>query len=435
VGKARWVPLAALGFALLCPPAALAGVADPDPSFGKHGLTTIPFGADASANAVAIAPDGDIVVAGTAESNDGDADVAIARLNPDGSLDDTFSGDGRTTIDVGDNDGTSAVAVRPDGRIVVAGGSVFFGFRVVVIQLLPNGELDEGFGQGGIVTSLDFVASDLVLDASGNVVLAGEGESERPEGGLDAVIARLTPDGRLDPSFGGNGRVTIGVLDVGSGAPSFDSANGVVIEPDGEIVFGGSAFLPGEVRRLYGRIASDGTVLEVVPGAQDGVYTDATLLASGQPLLTGYSQPHNAPYGAAIAALISADGFTDWELQPVWTDDPLAASTWAVSSLRDGRALAAGRIEADSGAVEYDLFLIDPETEAGFVACGEIDFEAADVAASGAKTVIAGEASSDDGQREFAVRRFLAPRLQGPNHAMAQSRTTHCPTRRLTTHG
>jgi uncharacterized delta-60 repeat protein len=404
--------VAALALTCLAAPSAFAGVADPDPSFGEEGVATVPFEAQAWAKSMAIAPDGDIVVVGSVEAAPDTYDLAMARLNPDGSLDEDFGDGGRLTLDLakGGSDGWGAVAIRPDGHIVVAGSAQTPNTQAAVVQLDSDGALDPSFGDAGLVV-FGFgaaelgSANDVALDDAGNVVVAGWGSSERSEGGTDAAIARLTPDGQLDPSFDGNGMATIGVFDVGSGGPSSDRASGLVIEPDGDIVVGGSSFWIPRGASLIVETDSGGTVKQLVTGGE-GVHTDATLLASGEPLIVGYARSHGAPYGSATARLVGSDAIQGWGFEPPWTDDPLAASASAVAPLPDGRAIVAGRIEAYSGSVEHDLFLFDPSSEEGFVAQGAVDFVPSDVAASSDGKVLAADAHGSD---VFAVRRFMPP--------------------------
>ena len=123
-----------------------------DLTFGTGGKVTTDFGGDtsASASALAIQSDGKIVVAGSAGPGGGTGDFALARYHPDGSLDLTFGTAGKVTTDFGDSAGASALALRPDGRIVVAGttGTAFAGNNTSPGPLHPDGSLDLSFGAG-----------------------------------------------------------------------------------------------------------------------------------------------------------------------------------------------------------------------------------------------------------------------------------------------
>jgi uncharacterized delta-60 repeat protein len=194
-----------------------------DTSFGQGGtvLTAIGPGSLSRANAIAIQPDGKLVAAG---DDDGFGDFVVVRYTPDGSLDPSFGSGGVVVTNLGEKAGgcscgeesTSqayAVAVQPDGKIVVAGGSDQGGKGAVrsgnplndfaLVRYEPNGRLDRSFGNGGIVVSyladgwLD--AQAVALQPNGAIVAAGGGAGS-------FVVARYRPDGRLDATFGDHGQ-------------------------------------------------------------------------------------------------------------------------------------------------------------------------------------------------------------------------------------
>ncbi|HVD95041.1 MAG TPA: delta-60 repeat domain-containing protein, partial [Candidatus Limnocylindria bacterium] len=133
---------------------------DLDPTFGTDGkvLTDFDHSTDI-ANAVAIQADGKLVVVGTTyQDNDfSTEDFAVARYNPDGTLDKTFGAGGKVQTDFpGLAAVASSVVIQPDGKIVVAGGAfplfTFLG-NFKVVRYNSNGSLDTSFGDGGIVTT------------------------------------------------------------------------------------------------------------------------------------------------------------------------------------------------------------------------------------------------------------------------------------------
>ena len=92
-----------------------------DTSFDTDGKLNTPFGSTTdTANAVAIQPDGKIIVAGSTYNGTND-DFALARYNVDGSLDASFSFDGKRTSAFGSGKDVRGVALQADGKIVVAG--------------------------------------------------------------------------------------------------------------------------------------------------------------------------------------------------------------------------------------------------------------------------------------------------------------------------
>jgi uncharacterized delta-60 repeat protein len=93
-----------------------------DLGFGDDGTSAIPFPAEGARTAV-LQPDGKIVLAGTTQGVAPDLDFGVARLQPGGALDPTFSADGKTTFGFGEIDTVGAAALQPDGRIVLAGST------------------------------------------------------------------------------------------------------------------------------------------------------------------------------------------------------------------------------------------------------------------------------------------------------------------------
>ena len=106
------------GAALALAPVALAGPADPDPAFAGGGTATADVGVD-TGEAVAVAPDGKVVVAGRALVN-GQSHVAVARFTSAGVLDTTFDGDGKASTPIANLTSVTGVAVQPNGGVVVS---------------------------------------------------------------------------------------------------------------------------------------------------------------------------------------------------------------------------------------------------------------------------------------------------------------------------
>ena len=156
-----------------------------DRVFGNNGIVTTPFDdADARAAALAIQPDGDIVVAG-ARGVDQDPDFALVRYQPDGHLDLTFGIRGRVATDFGGSgqEWADAVAIQADGSIVAAGtaipeiGPCGIGQQFGVARYLPDGAPDRTFGTDGMLTTeIDGGsdnAHDIMVQPDGKLVVAG----------------------------------------------------------------------------------------------------------------------------------------------------------------------------------------------------------------------------------------------------------------------
>jgi uncharacterized delta-60 repeat protein len=182
--------------------------------------------------ALALQPDGKILIAGSTWPQGGDQDLAILRTNPDGGLDTTFAGDGKRTIDYDGFDAAQAIALQPDGRIVIVG----YGYPtedILVDRLLPDGSDDPSFkveGSPGIdLGGTDDDGNAVALQPDGKILVAG---TTYGAGGSDAVILRLQPGGALDTTFDGDGKQT---LDLGGS----DGARALALQPDGRIIVAG----------------------------------------------------------------------------------------------------------------------------------------------------------------------------------------------------
>lgn len=156
-----------------------------DRTFGNDlttyaGATVIPFDLGGTladhATGVKVQPDGKIVVSGTVEVSDTESDMALVRLNTDGTYDTTFSADGKMTIDFGGNDSGNALAIGANGRIVVAGGGGATGgfalARVVATVEEPR-SLAIGGADDGSATTFKPNYATAQLEATGSTVAIG----------------------------------------------------------------------------------------------------------------------------------------------------------------------------------------------------------------------------------------------------------------------
>jgi uncharacterized delta-60 repeat protein len=238
------------------------GSGDLDTSFGGDGKVTTSFGSGSFdfANALVIQSDGKIVVAGWSSNASSRSNFALARYLPNGTLDATFGGDGRVLTDFGSDFGSAyALALQPDGKIVVAGysSSASGGSTFALARYLPDGTLDPSFGGDGIVFtdfgsgSYDGVSS-LAIQADGKIVVAGWFDAS---GDSDFALARYLSNGTLDTSFGSHGAVR---TDFGSG--SYDYAYALALQPDGKIVVAGDSSVSGGTAFALARYLPNGTL-------------------------------------------------------------------------------------------------------------------------------------------------------------------------------
>ena len=201
-------------------------------SFGHHNLVP-------RANAVLVDSKNRAVAIGTA-----DGKFALARYKPSGSLDRSFSGNGKVTTQVSANHKRDerlsrayAGAIDSHGRILAAGVAFgdLFGERIGLARYKPNGHLDRSFGDHGEVRTLigskyggDW-AQAVTIDPDGRIVVAGTGPP-----GNSWMLARYKPNGKLDRSFGAHGTIATPFTD-------YDGALSIAIDSQGRIVAGGFA--------------------------------------------------------------------------------------------------------------------------------------------------------------------------------------------------
>lgn len=152
------IAIALIGLILLPAPSSRVNAAagDLDPKFGNGGRVVTPLEAIASVNDLAIQPDGKIIAAGVSMSRGiyYAENFALARYNADGSLDASFGSGGKVETDfVGYYDLAAALAIQPDGKVIVAGEADTSkdGSGFGLARYNPDGSLDAGFGSGGKV--------------------------------------------------------------------------------------------------------------------------------------------------------------------------------------------------------------------------------------------------------------------------------------------
>src|SRR6185295_17889917 len=199
--------------------------------------------------AIAIQPDGRIVVAGFAQLGGAGGTprvVALARYRSDGQPDTSFGNGGALTTSFGGNfAAASAVMVQPDGKIVVAGTVDFnpdvpgSGLDFALARYNASGTLDGSFGKGGKVV-FDFFgsfdqANAAVLQPDGKIIVAGSASYDSLNQDIGFALARFNTDVIIDFGFGAGGKQITDFF--GAGA----QANGVVLQPDGKFVVAGTA--------------------------------------------------------------------------------------------------------------------------------------------------------------------------------------------------
>ncbi|MBL9142033.1 MAG: choice-of-anchor D domain-containing protein, partial [Verrucomicrobiaceae bacterium] len=267
-----------LASAMILSTAAFAADGDMDTTYNTpNGFNAVSFGASDNVYGGFLQPDGKFLVIGGGRPVT-NQEMSVARFNADGTLDTaTFGGGtGKFSIDVNPattTDRGTCGGLQSDGKIIIGGYSRTGSGNddYAIIRLNTNGTLDTTFGTSGI-TKVDFNggtdrANALVVLSDNSIVIAGMSSDFNLSPDIDYSVAKLTPNGALDSSFGTAGKVTV---DVGE---QQDSANGLTVQSDGRIIFCGQSFAAnGDNIAVVGRLTPTG-VVDPSFGGGDGLYT------------------------------------------------------------------------------------------------------------------------------------------------------------------
>ena len=354
---------------------------EPDPAFGTDGRARIqalpedPGSATYWGGKVGLGPAGEIYLFNGASFGP-TVGWALARLRPGGGLEPGFGTGGiveRQDIATGAGD----VAVQADGKFLVLEdwndeGGIPINQEISVWRLLPNGEPDGGFGEDGsqvvrfnVGGSWEDYAHALALQRDGRILVAGQadvgGSAE-----FDFAVARLTADGALDPTFSGNGRVTIG-FDLAIGVN--DEAHALAVDSEGRILVGGVAGGEAAIVRLLPdgsldpAFAGDGRATFHFASAEPGAYDQVFGLAvqgDGAVVAVGRGTSAAGTSRRFGVARLTASG----ELDPTFAGDGTAIFDFtensgafsvarAVALLEDGSILAVGGTELTLGDMAF----------------------------------------------------------------------------------
>lgn len=209
-----------------------------DSTFGINGAVVAEFDKEVTAYQVKIQPTGKIIVI---VSLNREARQFIVRYKLNGSIDSTFGVSGRVDLDTFI---MAASEIQPDGKILIAGYMPSqSGTGVGVLRLLPDGAIDNRFGNNGFVfTPLTHAyIYTLTVQSDGKIIIAG-GFRTQVTMPSEVLILRYFADGALDHSFGIGGKV------ISNATPESEYASAVTTQSDGKIVIGGSY---GDFRRLF----------------------------------------------------------------------------------------------------------------------------------------------------------------------------------------
>lgn len=278
-------------------------------------------GANDRINALAVQSDGKIVIGGIFSAVNGETRNKIARLNSDGSLDHSFGGNG---VPGYDENAVSAVATQPDGKVIIGGD-----FRVVdgnarnfLARLHTDGTVDMSFpnappGPNGTVVAI-------AEQTDGKILIGGSFTSIQDE--PRNRIARLMADGILDGNFGQNSTGANGTVST------------IAVQDDGRILIGGAfTEFTGQTANRIARLNLDGTLdttfANGLSGAND--FVSAILIqANDKILIAGRFSTINGEPRPGLARL-NLDGTLD----PTFSNEFEPMVAWSIAQQSDGRLL------------------------------------------------------------------------------------------------
>lgn len=332
-----------------------------DLSFGTNGksVTDVTFGNYDGARAILVQDDGKLVVAGS--STNATSDFSCIRLNEDGSLDNTFSGDGKLIVDFfGSNDDLYDAALQPDRKIILGGSTVdASSMNFIFTRLNTDGSTDNSFGTNGHV-NLDISGNNeeefctaVAVQDDGKILGAGQ---TGLIGNTNIALVRLNPDGSLDSGFGTGGIVLT------QPGPSPDGATSILIQDDGKILVGGMVGTSTGAEMFIYRYNPDGSLdnsfsddgrLSVDFSGYISVCYDLVQQPNGQIVAGGYTKDGPGSDEDLALVRINPDGSLDnnYGINGKITTDILGDErVEALEVQADGRILIAGYSEGSNGA-------------------------------------------------------------------------------------
>jgi uncharacterized delta-60 repeat protein len=290
--------------------------------------------------------------------------MLVVRVDSGGVPDPTFGTGGVVSLPAGSQAIAQAIAIQPsDDKIVVAGGVVIdqdtleYDFRLA--RLLPaDGQLDSGFGTGGIVQSparsTQPGVNALALQADGKIVAAGEGKPDPTRPNRDFLITRYLSDGTPDAAFGTSGSSFVSM------GKRLDAARGLALQSDGAIVAAGYSTTPNRANAVVARLTSDGALdasyrhggrRKVRLGKGLNYAVDVQVISGDQALIGGvFTSKHDPiPHGKVAVGQLTTSGDLDdtFGNRGVGSAGPDPDTTYHVSRIavqNDGKIVAVGDV-------------------------------------------------------------------------------------------
>jgi uncharacterized delta-60 repeat protein len=352
-----------------------------------NSILDVNFAIGGSASALAVQSDGKIIVAGSFTKVNGVSRPNLARLNDDGSLDETFN------TGTGFDAAVQTVLIDADGKILVGGSFTTYNgtARKALARLNSDGSLDETFNavvnDGGAVYSI-------TLQSDGKIVIGGF--FSVVNGQTRNSLARLETDGSLDTSFN----------------PLIENESTirrVLVQTDGKIIIGGSfATTGGPVRIDIARLNTNGSV-------------DTSFTVRNSPPVTLIEIQADGKYLVMANDLLrlNIDGSTDFTFQTPSFQYPNINNNgvFSILPLSDGTVLIGGSFTAVNGVPRLRIVRLkaDGSVDQNFLAGGANNVVRAIVRQTNAKILIGGDFTSVANVPRLGIARLNIRLLRGPS--------------------
>ena len=287
-------------------------------------------GFDNEVYSIVVQPDGKILVGGDFGAYNGNTVRRIIRLNPDGSVDNTFhSNDGF-------NGSVKSIVIQSDGKILVGGNFTSYNesYSNRIIRLNPDGSQDGSFSIGDGFNSGVLCIS---IQPNGKILVGGDFTTYNETG--SKKIIRLNYDGSIDNTFS-----------IGEG---FDrTVYSIVIQSDGKIVVGGHfTYYNGTSSNGIIRLNTDGTVDNTFGNGVNDTIKSIIVQPDGKILIGGYFTAYDTYGGLNYIVRINSDGTLDNDFTN--TGEVLNSTVNTLGLLSNGNILVGGTFTSGNRYSNY----------------------------------------------------------------------------------
>jgi uncharacterized delta-60 repeat protein len=396
-----------------------------DESFGSSGKVIIPLGDEDNNKEMYIQPDGKILLTAYFDSGRNE-DFALVRLNTDGSLDDTFSDDGKVTFDFHSDDYGRSIAVTDDDKIYVAGYTKLLGTgNFLLAKYSSDGTPDNSFGDDAYVSTnvlSDDYGRALIHFSDGKNLIVGYANDG---GDDDFALVKYNSDGSLDDAFGTNGIVT---TDLNSSED--DRAFAALLQSDGKIVVIGhtgtdaSDYDVAIVRynsdgSLDNTFGTNGIVIKDIYNSSDDRLYAAALQSDGKIVAAGYYDSGSSVKFLLVRLNTNGSFDNSFDANGVLTTEigsKKDAIAYAVKVQSDGKIVAAGRFVSSDNDKDFIIVRynsdgsLDNSFDANGMAStdfsGDSDWGYSMCMQGDGKILVGGMSINSSGNYNFAIARY-----------------------------